>query len=65
LTSAEVIEVRARVAVLRGLYGDVADNLHDPTECNGLWAQIEIEQTHLATVLTGSGVDETSERDIG
>jgi len=65
LTSAQVIEVRARVAVLRGLYGDVADNLHDPTECNGLWEQIETEQAHLAAVFTGSGIDQTSERDIG
>jgi hypothetical protein len=48
--------VRAHVAILRGLYGDLAENLHDSDECNDLWDQIEHEQAQLAALVQRVGV---------
>ena len=51
LPTAQTTEVAMRVAVLRGLYGDIAENLHDPAACAELWAQIEAEQARLESLI--------------
>jgi hypothetical protein len=42
---------RVHLAVLRGLYGDIAENLDDPGACNELWVQIDDEQARLAELV--------------
>ena len=45
-------EITIHIAALRGLYGDLAENLHDPDECNELWAQVETEHEQLAALIS-------------
>jgi hypothetical protein len=51
LTRTQMTEAGAHIAVLRGLYGDIAENLHDPDLCNELWAQVEEQQQQLAELV--------------
>jgi hypothetical protein len=53
LTAAQNTEAHVHVAALRGLYGDMAESLHDSAECNDLWSQIEEQQRQLAALITG------------
>jgi hypothetical protein len=47
LTAADTTQITVHIAALRGLYGDIVENLHDAEVCRDLWIQVAEEQTHL------------------
>ena len=51
LTPAQVAEVTMRIAVLRGLYGDLGDVLEHPERRIRLWLQIECEHRRLGGIV--------------
>lgn len=52
LTPAQVAEATMRIAVLRGLYGDLGDLLERPERRIRLWLQIEGEHERLGSIVT-------------
>ena len=51
LTPAQVAEATMRIAVLRGLYGDLGDLLERPERRIRLWRQIEGEHERLGSIV--------------
>ena len=51
----QLTQARTHVAVLRGLYGDMAENLDDRAHCKELWEQIEEQQRQLAELTERMG----------
>ena len=43
LSRAQAVAAGASIAVLRGLYGDLGESLHDAETCRWLWSQVEEE----------------------
>ena len=56
MTPIQLTQARAHVAVLRGLYGDMAENLDDRAHCKELWEQIEDQQRQLAELTERAAV---------
>ena len=51
LTPQQVQEAQRRIAVLRGLYGDLAEDLRHLERRRDLWAQVKTEQAALAELM--------------
>ena len=51
LSPAQVADVTMRIAVLRGLYGDLGDQLEHPERRIRLWLQIEGEHQRLGRIV--------------
>jgi hypothetical protein len=55
--AAHGFEAQIHIATLRGLYGDLRDNLDDPDTCGELWNQIKATHGQLGDLLGGGAAD--------
>ena len=63
LTPAQVAEATMRIAVLRGLYGDLGDLLERPERRVRLWLQIEGEHERLGSIVVNGCRDEDEDEE--